>query len=68
MCGTSSLQTDLLILQEENDAMRYQIAELQSWFASGNQVPGNVSVAEGTKISQLKTNNAGIMCGDKSIM
>ena len=32
--------------------MRAQIAELQSWTVSGNQVPGNESVSQDTQISQ----------------
>ena len=46
--------------------MSDQISELRIWVASGNQVPGNVSVTQGTQIIHLKINNAGMMGGSNS--
>ena len=57
------MMTNLDSLQYDNGEMRSQIDELQSWVASRNQAPVNVSVAQGTKISQLTINNSGMMGG-----
>ena len=47
-CGTNSLRTDINKVQVDNCAMSFLMDELQSWVASGNQVPGNLSVSQGT--------------------
>ena len=57
------LMTNLDSLQYDNGEMRSQIDELRSWVAIRNQAPVNVSVAQGTKISQLTIKNSGMMGG-----
>ena len=43
------------------------MAELRSCVYSGNQLPGNVSVAQGKTIKNSTMNNSGMMCGGNLI-